>query len=84
MDLLLLREVCLWFNIFLDLIIIKWKKDFVNFGLQGLKVKFKGRLKFMSDFKCKKFKFEKFLIREEEFFLENEVLCCEVDFLKKL
>ena len=83
-DLLSLREARLRFNIPSDSIIIKWKKDFANFGLQGLKAKPKGRPKSMSDSKRKKSKSEKPLTREEELLLENEALRCEVDFLKKL
>lgn len=83
-DSLSLREARLRFNIPSDSIIIKWKKDFANFGLQGLKAKPKGRPKSMSDSKRKKSKSEKPLTREEEPLLENEALRCEVDFLKKL
>ena len=72
------------FNIPSDSIIIKWKKDFANFGLEGLKLKTKGRPKSMSDFKDKKSKSEKPLTREEELLLENEALRCEIDYLKKL
>lgn len=79
-----LRETRLQFNIPSDSIIVKWKKDFANFGLQGLKSKPKGRPKSMSDSKRKKSKSEKPLTREEELLLENEALRCEVDFLKKL
>lgn len=81
-DLLSLRETRLRFNIPSDSIIIKWKKDFANFGLEGLKPK--GRPKSMSDSKRKKRKTEKPLTREEELLLENEALRCEIDFLKKL
>ena len=84
MDLLSLREARLRFNIPSDSIIIKWKKDFANFGLQGLKAKPKGRPKSMSNFKRKKHKSDPPLTREEELTLENESLRCEIDFLKKL
>lgn len=83
-DSLSLREARLRFNIPSDSIIIKWKKDFANFGLEGLKLKPKGRPKSMSDSKDKKSKSEKPLTREEELLLENEALRCEIDFLKKL
>ena len=84
MDLLSLRETRLRFNIPSDSIIIKWKKDFATFGLEGLKLKPRGRPKSMDDFKRKKRKSEKPLTREEELLLENEALRCEIDFLKKL
>lgn len=83
-DSLSLREARLRFNIPSDSIIIKWKKDFANFGLEGLKPKPKGKPKSMSDSKDKKSKSEKPLTREEELLLENEALRCEIDFLKKL
>ena len=78
-----LRQTRLRFNISSDSIIIKWKKDFSNFGLEGLKAKSKGR-KSMSNSKGKKRKSEIPLTREEELLLENEALRCEIDFLKKL
>ncbi len=82
-DYLSLSETCLKFNIPDAAIIIKWQKDFYNFGLEGLKPKPKGRPKFMSDFKRKKRKSDKPLTREEELLLENESLRCENDLLKK-
>jgi len=83
-DLLSLREACLKFNIPTDSTIIKWKRDFTNFGLEGLQPKPKGRPKSMSNFKRKKRKSDKPLTREEELLLENEALRCELDYLKKL
>ncbi|MEZ7507365.1 helix-turn-helix domain-containing protein [Flavobacterium sp. Arc2] len=83
-DSLSLREARLKFNIPTDSTIIKWKRDFVNFGLKGLEPKPKGRQKSMSNFKRKKRKSDKPLTREEELLLENEALRCELDFLKKL
>lgn len=83
-DSLSLREARLRFNIPSDSIIIKWKKDFAKFGLEGLKLKPRGRPKSMSNPKRKKRKTEKPLTREEELLLENETLRCEIDFLKKL
>jgi transposase len=83
-DLLSLREACLKFNIPTDSTIIKWQRDFANFGLEGLQPKPKGRPKSMSNFKRKKRKSDKPLTREEELLLENEALRCELDYLKKL
>lgn len=83
-DLLSLREARLKFNIPTDSTIIKWQRDFTNFGLEGLRPKPKGRPKSMSNFKRKKHKSDKPLTREEELLLENEALRCELDFLKKL
>jgi len=83
-DSLSLREARLQFNIPSDSIIVRWKKDFGNFGLEGLKAKPKGRSKSMSNFKRKKRKSDTPLTREEELLLENEALRCEIDFLKKL
>jgi transposase len=82
-DSLSLREARLRFNIPSDSIIVKWKKDFSNFGLAGLKAKPKGR-KSMSNSKGKKRKSEIPLTREEQLVLENKALRCEIDFLKKL
>jgi transposase len=79
-----LSEACLKFNIPTSSIIIKWQKDFANFGLEGLQKKPKGRPKSMSNFKRKKRKSDKPLTREEELLLENEALRCELDYLKKL
>jgi transposase len=83
-DSLSLREARLKFNIPSDSIIVRWQKDFANFGLEGLQPKLKGRPKSMSNFKRKKRKSDKPLTREEELLLENEALRCEIDFLKKL
>lgn len=79
-----LRETSLKFNIPDAAIILKWKRDFANFGVQGLTPKPKGRPKSMSDFKRKKRKSDKPLTREEELLLENERLRCENALLKKL
>ena len=79
-----LRESSVAFNIPDAAIIVKWKKDFANFGVNGLKPKPRGRPKSMSNFKRKKRKSNKALTREEELLLENESLRCELDLLKKL
>ena len=79
-----LREASVAFNIPYAAIIVKWKKDFANFGVNGLKPKPRGRPKSMSNFKRKKRKSNKALTREEELLLENESLRCELDLLKKL
>ena len=83
-DLLSLREARLKFNIPTDSTIIKWQRDFTNFGLEGLEPKPKGRPKSMNNFKRKKRKSDKPLTREEELLLENEALRCENALLKKL
>ena len=72
------------FNIPDVAIIVKWKKDFANFGVQGLQPKQKGRPTSMSDYKRKKSKSDKPLTREEELLKENERLRCENELLKKL
>lgn len=64
-------------------IVLKWKKDFANFGIKGLEPKQKGRPISMSD-KRKKSKLNKPLTREEELLKENERLRCENELLKKL
>ena len=79
-----MRDVSLKFNIPDLAIIVKWKRDFANFGLEGLKPKPKGRPKSMSNYKRKKSKSDKPLTREEELLLENEALRCELEYLKKL
>jgi len=83
-DFLSLSKSCLTFNIPDAAIIIKWQKDFANFGLEGLTSKPRGRPKSMNNFKRKKRKSDKPLTREEELLLENEALRCENDLLKKL
>jgi transposase len=79
-----LMEASLRFNIPNIAIISKWKKDFANFGVEGLKSKPKGRPISMSDYKRKKRKSDKPLTREEELLKENERLRCENALLKKL
>ncbi|MEY4963834.1 MAG: hypothetical protein RLZZ323_1153 [Bacteroidota bacterium] len=83
-DYLSLTEACLKFNIPANSIIVKWQKDFANFGLKGLGAKPKVKSKSMSNFKDKKRKSNQPLTREEELLSENEALRCELDFLKKL
>lgn len=83
-DLLSLRDASLKFNIPDAGVIVKWKKDFTNFGLAGLQPKTKGRPGFMNENKRKKRKSDKPLTREEELLLENEALRCENELLKKL
>lgn len=72
------------FNIPNISLILKWKKDFANFGIEGLQSKQKGRPISMSDYKRKKSKSDKPLTREEELLKENERLRCENELLKKL
>jgi transposase len=79
-----LMEAGLRFNIPDIAIIVKWKKDFTNFGVEGLKPKQRGRPISMSDYKRKKRKSDKPLTREEELLKENERLSCENALLKKL
>ena len=79
-----LREASIKFNIPDTAIIIKWQRDFVNFGVNGLNSRPRGRPKSMSNFKRTKRITDKPLTREEELLLENERLRCELDLLKKL
>jgi transposase len=79
-----LRETSLRFNIPDTAIVVKWKRNFANFGVDGLEPKPIGRPKSMSNFKRKKRKSDKPLTREEELLLENEALRCELEVLKKL
>ena len=79
-----LFATCIKFNIPDVAIIVKWKKDFANFGVEGLQPKQKGRPTSMSDYKRKKNKSDKPLTREEELLKENERLRCENELLKKL
>ncbi|MEI7510375.1 MAG: transposase [Flavobacterium sp.] len=83
-DSLSLKEATLRFNISDSSVIIKWQKDFSNFGLKGLYPKTRGKPKFMSNNKAKRHQSNKLLTKEEELFLENEALRCELDYLKKL
>lgn len=79
-----LMETGIRFNIPNIAIVSKWKKDFANFGIEGLQQKPKGRPISMSDYKRKKRKSDKPLSREEELLNENERLRCENELLKKL
>ena len=79
-----LRATSVKFNIPDVAIIVKWKKDFANFGVAGLQPKQKGRPTSMSDYKRKKSKSGKPLTKEEELLKENERLRCENELLKKL
>ena len=79
-----LMAASLQFNIPDVAIIVKWKKDFANFGLEGLQQKQRGRPISMSDYKRKKSKSGRPLTREEELLKENERLRCENELLKKL
>ena len=79
-----LSEASVKFNIPDTAIIIKWKRDFANFGVNGLYPQTRGKPKSMSNFKRTKRKSDKPLTREEELLLENESLRCELDLLKKL
>ena len=72
-----LREASIQFNIPDAGIIVKWKKDFAIFGLEGLQSKIRGRPKSMNTIKRKKHKTDQPLTREEELVLENEALRCE-------
>ena len=83
-DLLSLRDASIRFNIPDAGIIVKWKKDFSNFGLAALQPKTKGRPGSMNENKRKKRKSDKPLTREEELLLEIEALRCENELLKKL
>ena len=73
-DLMSLRDVSIKFDIPDAAIIVKWKKDFGNFGLVGLQPKPRGRPKSIDTNKWKKRKSDKPLTREEELLLENEAL----------
>ena len=81
--LLSLRVASVKFNIPDAAIIVKWKRDFANFGLEGLTSKPRGRPITM-DNKRKKRKSDKPLTREEELLREIEALRCENELLKKL
>jgi transposase len=83
-DSLSLRAASFKFNIPDTSIIVKWKKDFTNFGLAGLQPKTRGRPTSMDTNKRKKRKSDKPLTREEELLLEIEALRCENELLKKL
>jgi transposase len=83
-DFLSLRDASIRFNIPDAGIIVKWKKDFANFGLLGLQPKTRGKPRSMNENKRKKRKSDKPLTREDELLLENEALRCENELLKKL
>lgn len=78
-----LLDSCVKFDIPDAAIILKWKKDFINFGFEGLKQKLRGRPRKMSNFKRKKRKTDQPLTKEEQLLQEIEFLRCENDLLKK-
>lgn len=78
-----LREASLKFNIPSKSVVIKWQKDFSNFGVDGLQPKLKDHPKIMKTSKSKSTKPKQPLTREEELLLENERLRCENELLKK-
>lgn len=80
---LTLSEAGIRFKIPNESIIVKWRKDFTNFGVDGLQPKPKGRFKNMITPKGKAIKSKQPLTREEELLLENERLRCENALLKK-
>ena len=71
-----MRDASIRFNIPDAGIIVKWKKDFANFGLVALQPKTRGKPRSMNE--------DKPLTREEELLLEIEALRCENELLKKL
>lgn len=77
------RSASVKFNLPDTSIIVKWNKDYANFGLVGLHPKTWGKPKSMNTNKRKTWKSDKPLTREEEFLLENETLRCENELLKK-
>lgn len=81
-DYLSLNQACLIFNIPTDSILIKWQRDYKEFGTPGLENKHRGRPKIM--IKRKKRKTDKPLTREQELLQENELLRAENALLKKL
>ncbi|MFM9825949.1 hypothetical protein [Flavobacterium sp.] len=83
-DFLSLRDASIRFNIPDTSIIVKWKKDFADFGLVGLQPKTRGKPRSMNENKRKKRKSDKPLTREEELLLEIEALRFENELLKKL
>jgi transposase len=81
-DHLSLSQACLRFNIPSDSILIKWQRNYKEFGMPGLENKLRGRPKTM--IKRKKRKSDKPLTREQELLQENEALRAENALLKKL
>lgn len=81
-DHLSLSQACLRFNIPSDSIVIKWQRNYKEFGKPGLESKPRGRPKIM--IKRKKRKSDKPLTREQELLQENELLRAENALLKKL
>ncbi len=73
-EFLSLRNACFKFNIPDAGTLVKWKRDFANFGFEGLHSKPIGRPKSMTNFKRKKRKLDKALTREEELLQEIESL----------
>lgn len=78
-----LRSTRIKFNIPSESIIVKWKRDYATFGVEGLRPKPKGRPKNMKTPKRNPLKIKQPLTREEELLLENERLRCENALLKK-
>ena len=79
-----MRYVSIKINISDVAIIVKWKKDFSDFGLVGLQPKPRGRPKSMDINNLKNRKSDKTFTREGELLLEIKALRCENELLKKL
>jgi transposase len=77
-------ETAVQFNLNNPSLIIRWMKTFHEQGVEGLKLKSKGRPSMSKKPNHQKKKEEKKLTREEELERENELLRLENAYLKKL
>lgn len=77
-------ETAVQFNLNNPSLIIRWMKSFCEQGVEGLKLKSKGRPSMSMKPNNQKKKEEKKLTREQELERENELLRLENAYLKKL
>jgi len=77
-------DTAVHFNLNNPSLIVRWKKDFNEQGLEGLKPKSKGRPSMSIKSNKHKKNEERKLTREEELERENELLRLENAYLKKL
>lgn len=79
-----LSQACINFSIGSDASILKWQRQWKEFGMEGLVNKPKGRKPMDKPKYAKKLKFKHPLTREQELLLELESLRAENAYLKKL
>ncbi len=78
------QDTAIKFNMNNPSLIVNWYRKLSREGIEGLKVKRKGRSPMSKNRKAKSVKPDKNLSREEQLERENELLRLEIAYLKKL